>query len=495
MGGFSKLSVKLNNGELILTDNMRKTLKEVIENATRRAGHKLSFDDAKKDPLMIPPNEYPYYFGSFSVAAEEAWRVVRREQNVAGAIAPRWKERNEDMGKGRNKQYTPGVIQEGLRKYYVAHGYLPKGPSDLKGNRFGLPANYQLIKEEINKINNDGGPAARGWVYDGGSDASTEPARVEVAVAEAVVGPEGAAVTTLEEADPGVEPKVVDVATEAVSNEESGAEKTEEVVAADEPEAEEAEGGEPMGAVEAEEASSEAPSVEVADHDKSAELSIEAETAVAAETVEASEDVTVVAPENVAVTTLEEADPGVEPKTVDTTTEIVPDEESGAEKAEEIVTTDEPEAEEVEAAAAEVTEAQSEDNTISFRVTGVADIESEYDAGLKHLVVKAADAVFVLESDHGISCCKAVRSSADETWDIAISDEEQASARLNVFSRTVDYSVSAGGGRALANVSLNGAYFEANVERELLSFSYDNVFWGRVAFAKKKARIKITVVN
>ena len=111
MGGFSKLSVKLNNGNLILTDNMRKTLKEVIEDATRRAGHILSFDDAKKDPLMIPPNEYPYYFGSFSVAAEKAWRVVRLEQNVAGAVAPRRKERNEDMGKGRNKQYTPGVIQ------------------------------------------------------------------------------------------------------------------------------------------------------------------------------------------------------------------------------------------------------------------------------------------------------------------------------------------------------------------------------------------------
>ena len=442
MGGFSKLSVRLNNGELILTDNMRKTLKGAIEDATRRAGHMLSFDDAKKDPLMIPPNEYPYYFGSFSVAAEKAWRVVRLEQNVAGAVAPRRKERNEDMGKGRNKQYTPGVIQEGLREFFVAHGRLPKGPSDLKSNRFGLPANYQLVKGEIDKINNDGGPAARGWVYDGGFDASIEPARAEAAaVAEAV-----------------------DVATEAVSDEESGAEKTEKVVTTDEPEAEEVEEGEPMGVVEAREASSEAPDVEAVDYDKLVEFSTEAEAAAVAEAV-------------------------------DVATEAVSDEESGAEKTEKVVTTDEPEAEEVEEAAAEVTEARSEDNTISFRVTGVADIESEYDAGLKHLVVKAADVVFVLESDHGIGCCKAVRSSTDETWDIAISDEEQASARLDVFSRTADYSVSAGGGRALASVSLNGVCFETNVERELLSFSYDNAFWGRVAFAKKTAHIKITVAN
>ena len=365
MGGFSKLSVRLNNGELILTDNMRKTLKGAIEDATRRAGHMLSFDDAKKDPLMIPPNEYPYYFGDFPTAAKDAWRKIERELTgkVAGAIAPRWKERNEDMGKGRNKQYTPGVIQEGLRKFFVAHGRLPKGPSDLKGNRFGLPANYQLIKGEIDKISKDGGPAARGWAYDGGSDASIEPARAEAAaVAEAVATPEGAA-------------------------------------------------------------------------------------------------------------------------------------ESGAEKTEEVVTADESEAEEVEEAAAEITGAQLEGNTISLRTTGVVNIESEYNAGLKRLVVKTADAVFVLESDCGISCCKAVRSSTDETWDIAISDEEQVSARLDVFSRTADYSVSAGGGRVLASVSLNGVCFETNVERELFSFSYDNAFWGRVAFAKKTAHIKITVAN
>ncbi len=397
MGGFSKLSVKLNNSELILTDNMRKTLKEVIEDATRRAGHKLSFDEARKDPLMIPPNEYPYYFGSFSVAAEEAWRVVRREQNVTGAIAPRWKERKEDMGKGRNKQYTPGVIQEGLRKFFVAYGRLPKGPSDLKGNRFGLPANYQPVKVEIDKINKDGGPAARGWVYDGGSDASIEPAR--------------------------------------------------------------------------------------------------AEAAVAAEVVATPEEATVAAPDDVAVSTPEEADPGVEPEAADVATETAPDEEPGAEKAEEVVAADESEAEEVEEAAAEITGAQLEGNTISFRVTGVANIESEYNAGLKRLVVKTADAVFVLESDHGISCCKAVRSSTDETWDIAISDEEQASAKLDVFSRTAGYSVSAGGGRALASVSLNGVCFETNVERELFSFSCDNAFWGRVAFAKKTAHIKIAVVH
>ncbi len=397
MGGFSKLSVKLNNSELILTDNMRKTLKEVIEDATRRAGHKLSFDEARKDPLMIPPNEYPYYFGSFSVAAEEAWRVVRREQNVTGAIAPRWKERKEDMGKGRNKQYTPGVIQEGLRKFFVAYGRLPKGPSDLKGNRFGLPANYQPVKVEIDKINKDGGPAARGWVYDGGSDASIEPAR--------------------------------------------------------------------------------------------------AEAAVAAEVVATPEEATVAAPDDVAVSTPEEIDSGVEPEAADVATETAPDEEPGAEKAEEVVAADESEAEEVEEAAAEITGAQLEGNTISFRVTGVANIESEYNAGLKRLVVKTADAVFVLESDHGISCCKAVRSSTDETWDIAISDEEQASAKLDVFSRTAGYSVSAGGGRALASVSLNGVCFETNVERELFSFSCDNAFWGRVAFAKKTAHIKIAVVH
>ncbi len=482
MGGFSKLSVKLNNSELILTDNMRKTLKEVIEDATRRAGHKLSFDEARKDPLMIPPNEYPYYFGSFSVAAEEAWRVVRREQNVTGAIAPRWKERKEDMGKGRNKQYTPGVIQEGLRKFFVAYGRLPKGPSDLKGNRFGLPANYQPVKVEIDKINKDGGPAARGWVYDGGSDASIEPARAEAAVAAEVVAtpeeatvaaPDDVAVSTPEEIDSGVEPEAADVATETTPDEEPGAEKAEEVVTTDEPEAEEVEEGEPMGAVEAGEASSEASDVEDVGHDGPVELLTEAEAAAAPE----------------------EIDSGVESKVADVATETAPDEEPGAEKAEEVVAADESEAEEVEEAAAEITGAQLEGNTISFRVTGVANIESEYNAGLKRLVVKTADAVFVLESDHGISCCKAVRSSTDETWDIAISDEEQASAKLDVFSRTAGYSVSAGGGRALASVSLNGVCFETNVERELFSFSCDNAFWGRVAFAKKTAHIKIAVVH
>lgn len=54
----------------------------LLRQKTRDLGRKVTFEDVKNDPKMPNPNDYAFYAGSFSNAADEAWATVRREREA-----------------------------------------------------------------------------------------------------------------------------------------------------------------------------------------------------------------------------------------------------------------------------------------------------------------------------------------------------------------------------------------------------------------------------
>lgn len=70
--------VKLNGGGLISVD--KETLFELLLKKTQELGRELSFEEARNDPDLPNPNEYAYYFGSFSEVAKKAFLRVGFEK-------------------------------------------------------------------------------------------------------------------------------------------------------------------------------------------------------------------------------------------------------------------------------------------------------------------------------------------------------------------------------------------------------------------------------
>lgn len=68
-----------NNGELFGVTDPKKDLLDLLVKKTMQCGHMITFDEASADPDMVKPNSYAFYFGSYSVAAEKAWKIVKLE--------------------------------------------------------------------------------------------------------------------------------------------------------------------------------------------------------------------------------------------------------------------------------------------------------------------------------------------------------------------------------------------------------------------------------
>ena len=66
--------VKLNDGRSMYADKIK--LSAMLVEETRKAGHMLTFDEARSIPDLPTPNNYAFSFGSFANAAKEAWNKV-----------------------------------------------------------------------------------------------------------------------------------------------------------------------------------------------------------------------------------------------------------------------------------------------------------------------------------------------------------------------------------------------------------------------------------
>ena len=64
----------------------KKKLFEKLVEKTKGLGHQVSFSEMKEDPAMPDPNLYAYYYGSFSEAAIEAYRLTTSEKETKKSV-------------------------------------------------------------------------------------------------------------------------------------------------------------------------------------------------------------------------------------------------------------------------------------------------------------------------------------------------------------------------------------------------------------------------
>lgn len=61
----------------------REELYDLLLNKITSLGRKPSFTEVKEDPNMPDPNDFAYYYGSFSSAAEEVWKGYVLKKNIS----------------------------------------------------------------------------------------------------------------------------------------------------------------------------------------------------------------------------------------------------------------------------------------------------------------------------------------------------------------------------------------------------------------------------
>ena len=159
-----------NDGNKFSTENPEKDLMDLLIEKTISAGHMLSFEEASKDPEMVQPNNYAYYFGSFGEAAKMAWRRARPPNKKSDGLTEQGRKLVETLQKtrqitgtpyrrevswmselqkktprGKNARYTVEEIKEALKEFYNRNGRLPSS-KDAKRYDSGLPSWPTLIK-------------------------------------------------------------------------------------------------------------------------------------------------------------------------------------------------------------------------------------------------------------------------------------------------------------------------------------------------------------
>lgn len=159
-----------NNGDKFGTENPEKDLMDLLVEKTISAGHMLSFQEASNDPEMVQPNNYAFYFESFSNATRIAWlkarpsingRIGSAEQTRKTATMsgkthqhteiPRRKEviwmseSKEEKQKGKGARYTVEEVKSILVDFYSRTKRLPS-QKDAQEYGSGLPSWGTLIK-------------------------------------------------------------------------------------------------------------------------------------------------------------------------------------------------------------------------------------------------------------------------------------------------------------------------------------------------------------
>lgn len=159
-----------NNGDKFGAEKPEKDLMDLLVEKTISAGHMLSFQEASSDPEMVQPNNYAFYFGSFSDAAKIAWLKARPSINgQIGSVEPTLKtatmsgkthqhteiprrkeviwmsESKEEKQKGKGARYTVEEIKSILVDFYSRTKRLPS-QKDAQEYSSGLPSWGTLIK-------------------------------------------------------------------------------------------------------------------------------------------------------------------------------------------------------------------------------------------------------------------------------------------------------------------------------------------------------------
>lgn len=159
-----------NNGEKFSTENPERDLMNLLIEKTKILGHMLTFTEASEDPEMVQPNNYAFYFSSFSEAAKIAWsrakppdsspdglteygckvaEALRKTHKLTGKPYRReviWmSEFKEEKQKGKGARYTVEEVKSILVDFYSRTKRLPS-QKDAQEYSSGLPSWGTLIK-------------------------------------------------------------------------------------------------------------------------------------------------------------------------------------------------------------------------------------------------------------------------------------------------------------------------------------------------------------
>lgn len=158
-----------NNGDKFSTEDPKKDLMDLLVEKTISAGHMLSFKEVSEDPEMVCPNNYAFYFGSFSEAANITWRRAKSSSGSSGSLFEQnhgltkglmqayqtakphrkevsWmSELQEKEHKGKSSRYTAEEVKKALVDFYNRTGKLPN-QNDTRRYDSGLPSWGTLIR-------------------------------------------------------------------------------------------------------------------------------------------------------------------------------------------------------------------------------------------------------------------------------------------------------------------------------------------------------------
>lgn len=120
--------------------------KQLIEK-TEELGRKVTFMEFDQDENLPRANSFAYYYGSFDVAAQEAWDKVRFEHNIRAEcgtngmeVMPMSKKKQLQMSEEREEQ----VINEFVKMYIDHDGEMPSTRMVKK--------NPYITEEEVNAL-------------------------------------------------------------------------------------------------------------------------------------------------------------------------------------------------------------------------------------------------------------------------------------------------------------------------------------------------------
>lgn len=158
------LFLNKNNGDKFSTENPEKDLMDLLIEKTKTLGHMLTSTEASEDPEMVQPNNYAFYFGSFSEAAKIAWRRAKPPSSSSGGLTeygrkvvealrktrqltgkPYRREVNwmsefqEREHRGKGARYTVEEVKKALVDFYNRTGKLPN-QNDTRKYDSGLPS-------------------------------------------------------------------------------------------------------------------------------------------------------------------------------------------------------------------------------------------------------------------------------------------------------------------------------------------------------------------
>lgn len=117
-------------------ESQKEELFKKLYQKTAELGRQVTFSEMSEDQAMPSPNNYAYYYGSFTEAAKEAYQTFTRgDELVAVSEVKGVREMSKKPARTLSPERTEAVISEIVDMFIVADGEMPSARA-IKKNRF-----------------------------------------------------------------------------------------------------------------------------------------------------------------------------------------------------------------------------------------------------------------------------------------------------------------------------------------------------------------------